>query len=435
MKIIHGFITIAQYVKNTPGIVSAIGELSTYSRTYSKEKGEYLSSSAQGYQLTTFRSIDTITKTNTEVSQTLVDEILSIAKSIVAYAGNNLRPYDTVDFKNTIAVENFSTIANLELGDLVFGTQGIDLPGFASWNSKANDYSEIRVWFSDQTFADQYTGYDITIIPPVTNLATFFLDYNQAKTVLDGVSVSTLGEAIQTAKQRNPETVVRLLEFNLVNRYDQTTKMKTSWGVLIYGKEGDYIDAIKDAISDYLLNNSVYKQEQWELILPDIFKRTEMVVVPRWDNIAVQNLTDNSSLYSSIIGVKEADTFLKSFIKFYDAPHISSNSYIIPYPFKTIVLCIVNGIKNTIEKNDFKKVYPDFMPIPSTSLDFARMSLTTQNFILFLDDLLIWAERANTLSPLPTGLRRVIRNTKLFISGDHNGINFLVAAKFNTDFN
>lgn len=31
---------------------------------------------------------------------------------------------------------------------------------------------------------------------------------------------------------------------------DRAVKRKTTWGILVYGKEGDYDDAIKDAITE-----------------------------------------------------------------------------------------------------------------------------------------------------------------------------------------
>ena len=434
MKIVQGFVTISQYVSNVPGIISPVGELSTYSRTYSKEKGEYRKLDIPGYQLITFKSIESTTGLEVEVPSTLADEILAISRAVVAYAVGHMRPYDPEDFRNTLETENALVIDNLELGPFEQSAT-IDLPQFITWKSLGHANSEVRIWFSDSAFSDQYSGYEITVIPPLPVLNDFFLPFSNAKVKIEEQGIVALGEKIQAAKMRHPETVVRLLEFNFVNRHDPAVTTKTTWGVLVYGKEGDYIDAIKDAISEYLLANSTHALDQWEIIFPDIFKRTEMVVVPRWDKVAVENLTDHSSLYSSIASVSETQTFLQSFVNFYSGGHVSVNSYVVPYPFKTLSLGVVNGTNNMDGKKDFKQVFPDYLPIPSTSLDFARMTLKTQALILFLDDILIWAEKVTPISPLPQGMRRVTRNNKLFVSSSLDGINYLVAAKFNQEFN
>lgn len=434
MKIVQGFVTLNAYVSNTTGIVAPLGELSTNSRTYSKEKKEYIHAFVPGYHLTTFKSTEGITGQEVEIPDNLVLEILTVAQSIVGYATTHVRPYDSEDFQNTVSANLNQIIADLELGDFVSNST-IALPGFAMWKSKAFDYSEIRIWFSDEAFSSQYTGYEITIVPPHPELATFFLPFTQARTRLLDRSIVEMGEEIQLAKLMQPETVIRLMEFEFVNRHDNAEKMKTPWGVLVYGKEGDYIDAIKDAIISYLLSHSTFTQAQWELVFPSIFSRTEMVIVPRWDLMAVENLMDRSSLYSSVVPVQNAMTFLLDFVTFYSEAHVRANSYIVPYPYKSLCLEVVNGSSNILEKRDFLQMYPDYLPIPSTSFDFARMTLPTQQLILFLDDLLLWGEKATPLSTLPSTIRRVIRNNKMFVAATHNGINFLVAVKFNSEFN
>lgn len=433
MKIVHGFISMARCASNKPGVIAPFGELSNHSRTFSKEQAEYSNNNIPGFKLITFKSTDSLTGLETELPETLTNEILSVANAIVNYASTHTRPLDSNDFRGSIAANQLLFISDFELGPIATGGN-LELPEFALWKSKANEYSEVRVWFSDSAFSNQYLGFDITVIPPIPLLSDFFLPFEESKAVVESQSMAVFGEKIQAAKARYPETVVKLLEFDLVNKYDTRVKIKTIWGVLIYGNEGDYTDCIKDAIVDYVLANSSYTQEHWELYFPDIFKRTEMIVVPRWDLLAVENLSDRSSLYSSVSPVNGSLSFLKNFLDFYDGAHIDSNSYFVPYSFKTIGLCIVNGLRNSSGKKDFKKLYSDYLPIPSTSLDFARMKLPTQNFILFLDDLLLWAEKTDPLSPLPTGLHRVTRNKKLFISSNHDGVNYLVAAKFNKEF-
>lgn len=433
MNIVQGFITIDQYVLNTPGVVAPYGELSTHSRTYSKTKGEYRNPSIPGIQLTTFKATDSATGLEVNLPSALSDEILRVAQNILNYATTHSRPYVSDDFKNSVASSLILDITELQLGPLVSGPS-TDLPEFAIWKSINQNYSEVRVWFSDPAFAEQYTGYEIKVIPPHPVISNFFLPFEAAKTALEQRSITQLGQEIQEAKEREPETVMRLMEFEFVNRHEPSVKMKTYWGVLIYGQQGDYIDSIKDAVASYLLDNSDMSQAQWQLVFPSIFNRSEMLIVPRWDLLAIENFSGQASLYSSLVSIADATTFLTSFLSFYPVEHVKTKSYLTPYPFKTIMLSVVNGYNDGLSQKDFRQLYPDYLPIPSTSVDFARMTLPTQNFILFLDDLLIWAEKVTTLSTLPNALRRVTRNNKLFLAATHENVNYLVAAKSNVAF-
>lgn len=433
MNIVQGFITIDQYVLNTPGIVADYGELSTHSRTYSKTKGEYRDSNTPGVQLTTFKATNGTTGLEVVLPEALTSHILRVVQNILNYAMTHPRPYVSDDFKNSVASSLVLEIAELQLGPTVPGSNA-DLPEFAIWKSIKQGYSEIRVWFSDRAFAEQYTGYEIKVIPPFPTLSSFFTPYATAKAALELKTMTKLGQEIQEAKGREPETVVRLVEFDFVNRHDRSQRMKTTWGVLIYGQQGDYVDSIKDAIATYLLDNSTNTQPQWELIFPGIFDRAEIIVVPRWDLVAVENLTTRGALYSSLVGIDDALTFITNFLSFYPADHIKNNSYLTTYPFKTVALSLTDGYNNDTARLKFRELYPDYLPIPSTNADFARMTLPTQNFILFLDDLLIWAEKATALSELPSTLRRVTRNNKFFLASTHGDINFLVATKMNAVF-
>lgn len=428
---IQGFVEIAQYVNNTPGVIGSFGELSPYSRTYSKEKGLYQNSSIPGYSLVTFRSLNEQGQM-VAVPSDQVLEILEVTRAIVAYAQGHTRPYDEEDFIDTIRSQFATTVNGLGFGEFVHGTS-ISLPSFVVWTS-INTGNSMRIWLADEAFQSQFTGFEITIIPPLDNLNNFFLPYTEAKAMLDSTSISVFMEKIQTAKNKYPDTITHILEFDFYNRYDQTVKTPCKFGILIYGLEGDYVDAIKDAIIEHLLQNSSYTEEQWKSILPDIFKRTEMMIVPRWDTLAIENLTEQASLYSSLVNPYTNHVFVRNFLGTIPDVWLQGNMYTLPFPLKTLMSFVVNGSNNEPGKTDFKTMYPDYLPIPSTSLDFARMSIPTQQWVLFIDDVLLEAERVTALSTLPSGMRRVFRNNKIFVAKIHNGVNYLVAAKINSEF-
>ena len=430
MKAIQGFVTLSRFVNNTPGQTALIGELSTWSRTYSKEKGEYTDASIPGYVLTTFKAVDTNSQAMVSLSANEVKEILEIVREMELYGQRNTRPYDPVDFRNSVLAAFIGRISDLEFGNLIDNGE-TSLPEVLSWTSLTNGGNAVKVWLSDAAFSDQYTDFSITVIPPVAVIDTLVGEFSLAKAEVESRSIARMGDLIQAKKLENPETYVRIMTFWLHNKHDVRQKVETHWPVLIYGKSGDNIDAIKDAITEYIRMNSTAPEQVWGFVLPELFKRTEFVMVPLWHKLAVPNLTEISGLYSSMVPGAEAIAFVKNNITFYNPSYTELNTSFMAYPYKQVAVMVVNGEKNLDTKKTIQMLFPDYIPVPSTAPDFSRMQKRTRDWVLFLDDLVIQAEKATVLTTLSKNMRRTLRQGKLFISGVFEDVNYLVAAKSN----
>ena len=430
MKIIQGFVTISKFVNNTPGQTALIGELSTWSRTYSKEKGEYTDGGVPGYVLTTFKVVDPDSGMMTNLTDSEAKEALEIVKEVELYGERNTRPYDPVDFRNSIQVNFYGRIAGLEIGQFVDNGE-LAVPEFMSWTSTTNGGNVVKIWLTDAAFSDQYTDYSITVIPPVVNVDTMVGEFSVAKREVESRTIAQMGDIIQAEKLEHPETYVRIYTFELHNKHDTRQKIETHWPVLIYGKSGDTIDAAKDAITEYIRMNSTAPEQVWELVLPELFKRTEFVFIPRWDKLAVPNLTEIAGLYSSMLNAVECVEFARDNIPFYNTTFTEQNTSVMAYPYKQVLMLVVNGEKNISTKKTIQSLYPDYIPVASTSPDFSRMQKKTRDWVLFLADLVIVAEVATVLTTLPKDMRRTIRNGKLFISAVLDEVNYMVAAKSN----
>lgn len=431
MKSLQGFINISSLVTNIPGRNSPIGELSSQSATYSKEKGLYTDNVDGSIQLITFSSTDQNGEL-VEANQSLINEVIGMVRKALEYANTNQRPYDQTQFLAELTLHASRVGTGFQMGPLVDGLINIGLPAWMAWRSLLGGGTEVRIWIADAYFADQFSGYEMTVIPPIQNLNLFFNNYQDVVDLIDARSTADLNFRIRQAKANHPETFIEFIDFEFVNRYNPEVRKLTTWVILGYGKEGDNEDARKDAIIDYIVSNSNQNQEQWEIIFPDIFKRTEMVVIPRFDKIAAQNFEDRSSLYSGVLDPAECLQLAESFVTFYPAQHVASNLSMVQFTFKTVAALIVNGVKNARGKETFIGVYPDFIPVPNMSLDAARMTHQTQLFALFMNEMLMHAENPNVSEPLPEGFRRITRDGKIFLTSVHNGINFLVATKANS---
>lgn len=430
MELIKGFVSIGQYVSNVAGVIAPLGELSTWSMTYSKERGEYKDNSIPGYSLTTFKSVDMTTSAPVVVVASQVTQILQLVVACVAYATTHIRPYDSDDFKNSILASFTGRISSLQIGSFI-DNGSLALPAWIAWRSVEHNNNVIKIWLSDQAFADQYDDYQIDVVPPISQLDDFFGLFSVVSNTLNNRDLNDLSDQIAVIKGNNPETYLRILNFDYVNSANPTQKRKSDWAVLVYGKAGDNIDAIKDAIVAYVLANSTHTNQQWAVIFPDLFKRTEFVFLPRWDLVSIPNLSTQADLYSSILNPTECVEFAKDNITFYAEAHIEDNVRLLPYDYKAISLVCVNGESNIDGKKELTDIIPDYIPVPSTSTDFNRMQIATREWILAMDNLLLLAEVANENTSMPANIRRIVRNDVLFITTLHEGVNYLVAAKIN----
>lgn len=430
MKTIQGFVTISEFVKNQPGQLSAVGELSTWSRTYSKEKGEYSHNAVSGYDLVTFKCTDQTTGLPTVVEGPQVLEILNVVKHAVSYARTRVRPYNPSYFRAEMVAAFHGVLTDFSQGEM-FDNGVIALPGYLSWKSTTNNANIVKIWLADAAFADQYSDYSITVVPPIEPIDLLMGSFDSVKAQVEQRGISTLADAAQTLKTIHPETYYRIYTFDLYNKSDPTKSVKTIWPVLIYGKAGDNVDSIQEAIADYILDRTAHTQPSWEVILPDVFKKTEFVVLPRWRNIAVPNATTVAGLYSCFVQPQEAIIYAANSIAFYSRAHIDDNIVLVPFPYKGLMLEVVSGQTNTLNRNKIADLFKDYVPFQTTSADFARMSPRTRNWVTFMQDLLTHAEVATPATILPSNIRRTIRAGKLYVSGVYEGINYLVDTAYN----
>jgi hypothetical protein len=201
--------------------------------------------------------------------------------------------------------------------------------------------------------------------------------------------------------------------------------------VVINGSAGNNIDAIKTAIAAYITTNSTSPQNAWVGILPDVFTKLEFMVIPRWFKYAIPPSAMNTGLYSSVMDASEVKTYLNSFINSYPAGWVDAHTELLPLVYKSLAIAVVPGNLNTPQYANLISNISDYMPIPSTSPDFNRMSAATQAWVSMITNMVTVAETATTNAGVPLSMAKVIRNGKFYVSMTHNNVDYLVYAKSN----
>lgn len=428
-KILKGFVQIDSLQSTVPGTISRLGELSIWSLTFTKDKTEFSDPDVPGYRLVATSHLNEQGQ-RIDPDQILVKEIIKAVKHVYAYTNTHSAPFDVEDFRATMIAELYNDVNRLKFGPLMTNEKAT-LPEWLEWESLGTPGTMVKIWLSDEAFSSQYDLYDVVVIPPFEHLDDFFGLPNDVRAKLSAITASQMMDTIQAAKSRNPETYIRTETFKYVSPRIGEPKTDTNWTVLIYGLQGDNIDAIKDAIVDFVLKNSTHTREQWEAIMPDLFKRTEFVILPRWDKIAIADLAVQSGIYSSISTPQETIRHAVSKISFYTQPWIETegNLKIIPFVYKGVSLDVVKGPNNDTFADSFEKLFADYVALSPSSLDFNRLKLLTQQWIILIERMLIVAENFESYTTIPEPFRIIYRDNKKYLSAYFNNVNFIMDLK------
>lgn len=419
---VKGFITVFSLLSNETGVVSPIGELSPIAETFSRNKGFYNLSTLPDYQLTTFLSVD---QDNLPVVLTTLQSsrVIQISDWLRSYIAAHLMSLTIVSIRNAIYTQFPSSVSEFNMGQL-----DSILPQWISWKDPGNG-DEYTIWFSDEAFRNQYDIYEIVVVPPVPNIDTFFQTYTNVVVALNGQPITTLIERIGAARDGYPETVMNIVQYDYIPPASPTTPIATNWGILVYGNAGDNVDSIKDAITTYIADHSTYTQQDWENIFPEIYHRTEFFIIPNWDAYSINNSLTQSGLYSQVLNPQFLLDRAAAQLSFYTEAFVRANTYVMPSNYKQLLTTLTNGEHNSDGLEDFKTLYPDALTISSQSLDYARMSLETQEVMTAIYDLLVFAETMTLYSFIPAGMRRIQRSGHYYISKVVQGVNYIVIPK------
>lgn len=427
MLTIKGFAVIPALASNLANTTAAIGELSPLAQTYSRDVTSHALSPLDDVEFRSFSCIDSVTgrQATPATNGTDVAEIINwIYASVVA----GTLGADAEDIIETITDE-FTTLAGMTIGPL--GTNGsITIPEWISWTQTATLLdADVKVWFINDAFVGQYDEYEIIVVPPLPAVDSFFNTFAVVSAAVASVSVTDVINATNVAAGNVPYSTLKSISFDWVNPNNTAQKIATNWTAVIYGMAGSSIDRIKTAIDDYIMSHTTHTRIEWKVIFPSIFISTEFIITPHWDRYSVPNQTILTGLHSAIATPAQITDYALISKGDYTENFVRSTVRGSFSTYKTLMFSIVGNIENVDGIYTFEGKFPDYIPIGTTSPDFARMSLKTQQWSTVLNDLLAVAETATAFSSLPAEMSRVYRNSIMFITKTFDGVSYLVMAK------
>lgn len=431
MYALKGFANNTLYANNTPGTVNVIGELSNQSLTYSREIGQYVSAAAPDITLVTFLSAQD--GVAAAVDADFSTRQLAIIEWIYTWATQSSGGKDATQFLEDVLTK-FQTLAeNFECGAIV-GDDTHKIPEWVSWQDTGDTTTGdnfVRIWFSDASFAEQYDEFDIVVIPPIDNLNDFFLAGSVVETEVNARTYVQSMTLTQTAKAGYPETILMAETYDYNDPNNAAHLVPTNWTLLIYGPAGDNIDSIKTALQNYILANSDHSRDEWKPILPDIFKRSEFILVPAWDQYSIPQRVVEAGIHSSFMKQTRVLELLTQYASDYPITHVQTYATSFGHPYKSLGIAVIGSDENRNNDYELVDLYPDWISVSSTSTDFNRQTQDTQDWSELLENLLIAAESMGPATSLPIGLTRLTRNGMLYVVGAADNYEYLVAAKYN----
>lgn len=422
------FCNVIAFASQEPGVVSPIGELTTYAKTFTKELGFYRHSTLERYELQNFSSIEnSVAK---KIPQTNVDQAIDfvdlVTKITVSTSGELY--YDEILAQLKTKAEQINA-NNVNMGSMV-NAGAWWVPQWISWTDTSTGAANThKVWLSLSAFVTQYTDYEIVVVTPFDGLDQFFNPGSVVENLVKAVTPSQIMERAERAKAGFPETVIATDPYEYIDPANTSRRIDVPFTILGYGPASNDPDVKREALANYILANSTHTRAEWAVIFPEIFKRTEFMLAPYWDSFAVEQRVFDQGIYSPIVDHTRPLQWMIKQAPEYSPDHLAAVTQTLGFPYRSMQMAAAGHFENKDGKVKITDYYPDFINVGTETTDFARMNPVTQAWAVAILELIIIAEKLEQSTDLPQGIYRITRGTKTYAARTINRILYLVIAK------
>lgn len=435
---LKGFINFPILTNNEVGVVSSLGELSKDSLTYSKETGIYSNNLYSETVLYTFES-KLAGVGNIPVPDAVVLASLKLGAVIGELSSSGTINEHGSSCLHTIEQAFITEFDNVLIGEmiplLVSAVEGEE-PGFL-WMPEWVQYKlkeqtvTVKLWLSDNSFSEQYSGYEYEFISPIPNLNDFFKPMNQVLTTINNVTLAETVNNIEVARGGYPYTSIKTISRQWKDPENPINTIPTQWTTLVYGRAGTDPDKIRVELIKWILENSDHPENEWAVIFPELFKPNEFTLIPLFNQFAITNETIQDGITSPVISLTdalEAATLLCSGTG-YAADVLLKNTCVSTTPYRSLAFLIVGSEDNIDGLSDFRDLFPEYVGLSPISADFARLSIRTQEWIHILISLIEAARTMTSISIVPVNIFRVIRDDIVYAMAEYEEFQYLMATQ------
>lgn len=426
-----GFCAITPFAtsayQNQLGVIDNKGlSYAMYPQLYYKDK-ELL-------ELIVFRGVEG-TEQQAKIPSTHSDKVLDVLSFMLEKALEGKFDSSSANCLQLVTSE-FTTGYNfLSIGDMV--TNGkVYLPAHIQFTLTVDKVEhDFKVWFALENFKGEFPYRDIYVFPPVPpSEIDILLTYNykelQARFALE--TAAKLEARIKKLIGDNvvPYTWRDVLSYDIYDLINKPQTTKGDWTIILWGNPTNAGDEINEAIKNCILGNSDKSEGDWEPVLPDVMNPLEFFIVPNWESVGLPNETNLGSTYSPITQYTNSDTYVQKYADFYEASFLRSSLQFVPHLWKSIVMGIVGKPRNNLNQTTFTSVFPDYQLVPSTDYQRGMVSELTEKFIVQVENLLAAAEMADENNIITSGVSKVIRKDRLYLTLKIDKVKFTCISRY-----
>lgn len=436
MNIIQGFVGIPSLVNNSVGVVAPFGELSQHSMSFTRDLRQYSDKTAYPQiELYTLKAINEH-NVDIEIPQDIVGKLLVIANWVYTQYDTSSIPVNRS--KKTLEqaiLTEFNYTRKVQINEIM-STQLASkrLIDRLSFNIETdNDIYQVSLWFNDSRFRTQYRYYHIEVIPPVDDLDRLVGDLADVAVSLNAVKTQAITNRINQYNLRHKLTNVLTMNLVWQDRKNPKAKLNTEWTLLIHGNAGSDTDAMKSAIRDYLAANS--NHEEWLKIFPELFSSEEFIIIPLWDKLATPDTTFDDGQYRSLTSLGEIQELRNKYTpnnyRFGQNSEmfLSLNTEVVSVFYRAMLVVSIGNPANKDNIFKLSQIFPDYQSVNTESVDFARMSVKTQNFVLKLNEVMNKARVYDPNRGLPEGLTLSNKGAREYLGFDYEGFTYYVMTR------
>lgn len=409
-----------------------LGVLNNKGLSYAKSPQIYYKN-AELLELVIFRGVQG-TVQNATIPSTHSTPILNVLSWMVTQATANKFTSNAQSTLQMLIAE-FSNYTFKSIGEMK--TNGkVYLPSHIEVAITVNSVEhEFKVWFALENFLVEFPYRDIYVfgpVPPTEIDVLLSSNYKELTTRFAEETSAKLEARIQKVIGDNvvPYTWRNVLTYDVYDTINTPNTTKGDWTIIIWGNPLDAEDAINEAIKNCILKHSKKPETDWESRLPDIFNPLEFFLVPHWNNVGLVNATTKGSTYSPVSSFLNGDTLAQKYVNFYTSSFIKSSLQFVPHHYKSLAMSVVGKPKNNLNQTTFTAVYPDYQIIPATDSQVGMMSEVTAEVVERLETLLSSAEIATESAILASGVNKVTRNDRLYVSLKIGKVKFTCVTRY-----
>ncbi len=436
-NILQGFYSMPQLANNTSGVIASFGELSTETRTFTKDEKNFSDANYPNVELITFQTYDSY-KVSTTPASTFMRTILALGNWLYnQHVGGNI-PTATrkEDFLAALAIE-FPAFSSIKIGSILTTDDGsknfIDWVSFTA-NDGTNDWT-CKIWVRNQSMYEEYEGGQIIVIPPIDPIDGLQNSKSAVANLLLAVSPSAIVEKMNSLQGRYRATSTQTIQLTWHDPADSSAVLTTSWYIIVYGNMINDLDNIKNAIREYLSQYSGYTN--WNTVYPELYSSNEFVYMPLYDNVAFPDTSISQGGYLSIARTGNLGTIAQNHMPTgyaqmsNIATFIADNMMIMAHTYRTELMLVLANPANANSIYQLTELYPDYRALPTTETDFDRMATNTKEFIVQLQYALNIAYTFKETDVAPDGYYKVKRGVRTYLGFIIHGYLHLVLIKDN----